>query len=392
VSKNRVIVTSVVLEGRSKVAVARDYGVSRRWVHVLVGRYLAGGWEAVEPGSRRPKTSPRTTPAEKVVAQILALRRELTGQGHDGGAATIAFHLERLHGHTPAVSTIWKILKRHGLIDAQPKKRPRSSYLRFEADLPNECWQSDFTHWRLADESGVDILTFLDDHSRYALSITCHRVVTGAIVVDAFRRNVDHYGPPAATLTDNGLVFTARFRGGRNAFEDELRLLGIIQRNGKPNHPQTQGKVERFQQTLKKWLRSQPAVENLEQLQTQLDIFGDYYNKVRPHRSLNRRTPAQTYDARTKAGPEATVGGHWRIRDDRVDKAGIVTLRHHSRLHHIGVGRVHKGTRVRLLIHNLHIRIIAIETGELLHDLTLDPSKDYQPQKPQNPTPKGEEM
>ncbi|HRN28486.1 MAG TPA: IS481 family transposase [Terrimesophilobacter sp.] len=384
-SKARVIVIAVVVEGRSKAEVAREYGVARSWVYTLVERYLSGGWEAIEPRSKRPASNPRQISSE-LEAEIVHLRRDLVGLGHDAGAHTIAFHLQQLHGTTPAISTIWKALKRNGLITAQPKKRPRSSYLRFEADLPNETWQSDFTHWTLASGAGVEILTFLDEHSRLALSITCHPVVTGLIVVSEFRRNVNEYGPPASTLTDNGLVFTTRVRGGKNAFENELRLLNITQKNGRPNHPQTQGKVERFQQTLKKWLRHQPPAVALADLQTQLDTFQDYYNQQRPHRSLDRRTPAQAYAARSKVGPAGTVGGHWRIREDRIDDSGVVTLRYNSRLHHIGIGRAHKGTRVKILVHDQHIRIINVATGRLLCALILDPTRDYQPQKKNTPT------
>lgn len=389
--RNRVIVTSVILEGRSKAEVARDYGVSRRWVHTLVDRYLAGGWAAIEPQSRRPKSNPRQITRE-LEEEIVLWRRSLSGGGHDAGAHTIATHLKRTHGKAPAVSTIWNVLARNGLVTPQPKKRPRSSYNRFEADLPNETWQSDFTHWRLADGTDTEILTFIDDHARKALSITAHNVVTGTIVLADFRRNVEEYGPPASTLTDNGLVFTAKYRGGKNGFENELRLLNIDQKNGRPNHPQTQGKVERFQQTLKKWLRAQPAVNTLDELQTQLDYYRHYYNTIRPHRSLQHRTPDEAYNSRPKAGPSGTVGGHWRIREDRIDNEGKVTLRYGSRLHHIGIGRAHKGTRIRLLIHDQHVRIIATETGELLRELILDPSRDYQPQKPQNALPKESEM
>jgi transposase InsO family protein len=390
VEKNRIIVISVVVEGRTKAEVARDYGVTYRWVHTLVTRYLNGGWDAIEPRSRRPLTSP-TRSSDELEAEVVQLRRELTEAGHDAGPHTIAAHLERRHDWTPAASTVWKILKRHGLIAPQPKKRPRSSYLRFEAELPNETWQSDFTHWRLASGTGVEILTFLDDHSRLALSITAHSVITGQIVLNDFRANVEKFGPPASTLTDNGLVFTTRARRGRNAFENELRLLGIDQKNGRPNHPQTQGKVERFQQTMKKWLPAQSPTGTLHELQTQLDSFRDYYNQTRPHRSLNRKTPAQAYAALGKTGPAGTIDGHWRIREDRVDKSGTITIRYDSRLHHIGVGRTHHSTRVKILIHDRHIRIITTETGQLLRELILDPTKDYQPQKTQNALPKESE-
>lgn len=384
-SKARVIVSAVILQGRSKTEVARDYGVARSWVYTLVNRYLTGGWDAVDPRSKRPASNPRQISAE-LETEIVQLRRELAGHGYDAGAHTIAFHLQQRHGTTPAASTIWKALKRNGLITPQPRKRPRSSYLRFEADLPNETWQSDFTHWQLASGTGVEILTFLDDHSRLALSVTAHPVVTGMLVVADFRRNITEYGPPASTLTDNGLVFTTRVRGGKNAFENELRLLNITQKNGRPNHPQTQGKVERFQQTLKKWLRQQSPAATVTDLQAQLDTFLSYYNQQRPHRSLNHSTPAQAYTARSKVGPAGTVGGHWRIREDRIDDSGVVTLRYDSRLHHIGIGRAHKGTRVKILIHDRHIRIIATETGQLLRDLILDPTRDYQPQTKNTPT------
>ena len=190
----------------------------------------------------------------------------------------------------------------------EPAKRPKSSYIRFAAEQPNECWQSDFTHYRLAGGTDAEILTWLDDHSRYALSVTAHQPVTGPAVLAAFRAATAAHGTPASTLTDNGLVYTTRFsggRGGRNGLETELRNLGVRQKNGKPNHPQTQGKVERFQQTLKKWLAAQdPQPASLTGLQQLLDAFTAEYNTRRPHRSLpHRATPAAVYAARPKAAP-----------------------------------------------------------------------------------------
>jgi hypothetical protein len=189
------------------------------------------------------------------------------------------------------------------------------------------------------------------------------------------------------------MVYTTRFsggRGGRNGFENELRALGITQKNGKPNHPQTQGKVERFQQTLKKWLRAQPAQpDTLPELQALLDAFAAYYNHQRPHRSLKRRTPATAYAARPKATPGDRAGDtHDRVRADRVGKTGTVTLRHNGKLHHIGIGREHARTPILLLVQDLQIRIIAARTGELLRDLILNPDRNYQPTgRPPGPTP-----
>jgi len=385
-SKNRVIVEAV-LAGQSHGAVARQYGISTVWVGKLVARWRSGGWDAVEKQSTRPKTNPKASP-EEIVARVIALRRQLTEQGLDAGPHSIAAHLQR-SGHTsPSVTTIWRILTRAELITPEPRKRPRRSYLRFEADLPNECWQSDFTHWSLADGTDTEILTFLDDHARFVISLTAHTTVTGAIVLERFRAAIDTHGIPESTLTDNGMVFTTRQRGGRNSFERELVILGITQKNGRPNHPQTQGKVERFQQTLKKWLRAQPAANTLTELQAQLAQFTAHYNHDRPHKSLDHRTPADAYTARAKATPTGH-DGHWRIRHDKVDKTGRITIRHASRLHHIGIGYEHIGTTVRVLVHDLHITVINADTGEIIRDLHLDTNRDYQPLgRPPGP-PKG---
>jgi hypothetical protein len=180
------------------------------------------------------------------------------------------------------------------------------------------------------------------------------------------------------------MVFTTRLsggKGGRNGLEHELRRLGIRQKNGKPGHPQTQGKVERFQQTMKNWLARQPPAATVTELQDQLDAFTALYNTRRPHRSLpNRATPATGYTARPKAVPgDRTADTHNRVRNDQVDANGTVTLRHGGKLYHIGIGRTHAGTRTLLLIQDLHIRIINAATGELLRDLVLDTTRSYQP-------------
>jgi transposase InsO family protein len=391
-SKARLVITAVVIEGRSQGEVARAYGVSQGWVSRLVARYRAEGQAAFEPRSRRPKSSPRAIP-DATAGLITGLRKELAGQGLDAGPQTIAWHLEHHHGIRVSAATISRYLARAGLVVAEPSKRPKSSYIRFAAELPNQCWQADFTHYPLADGTGTEVLTWLDDHSRYALSVTAWHRVTGPVVLATFRAAVKRHGPPAATLTDNEMVFTTRLsggKGGRNGFEHELRRRGITQKNGRPNHPQTQGKVERFQQTLKKWLAAQPAQPaDLAALQDLLDAFTSCYNTQRPHRSLpHRATPATTYAARPKATPSTrATDTHNRVRHDRIDDSGTVTLRHGGRLHHIGIGRTHARTHVLLLAQDLHIRVINAATGELLRDLTLDPTRNYQPTgKPRRPT------
>jgi transposase InsO family protein len=383
-SKARLVITAVITEKRPVSEVARDYGVARSWVYALLARYRAEGEAAFEPRSRRPGNSPKAI-SDATVELITRLRKELTGQGLDAGPHTICWHLRHHHQITVAPATVSRPLTRAGLVTPEPKKRPKSSYIRFAAEQPNELWQSDFTHYPLAGGTGTEILTWLDDHSRYALSVTAWHRVTGPVVLATFRAACTRHGVPAATLTDNGMVFTTRFsggKGGRNGLEHELRRLGVTQKNGKANHPQTQGKAERFQQTLKNWLAAQhPQPEALAQLQALLDTFTHTYNHQRPHRSLaHRSTPAVAYAARPKATPGSRDSDtHDRVRTDVIDTNGVVTLRHAGRLYHIGVGRTHARTHVIMLVQDLHIRIIDATTGELLRQLTLDPARNYQP-------------
>ena len=209
---------------------------------------------------------------------IVELRERLASNGLDNGPHTIAWHLQHHYGLRVAPASIHRHLRAAGLIAPQPQKRPKSSYIRFAAEQPNERWQADFTHWWLADDTHVEILNWLDDHARYALSVTAHRRVTGPIVLSTFRKACAAHGIPASTLTDNGTVFTTRFaggKGGRNHLETDLRRLGVTQINSTPNHPTTCGKVERFHQTLKKWLTDQPRAASIAELQTQLDTFAD---------------------------------------------------------------------------------------------------------------------
>jgi transposase InsO family protein len=394
-SKARLVITAVTVEKRPVAEVVATYGVSRSWLYELLARYRDEGEAALEPRSRAPKTSPGATPPA-TVDLVLRLRKELLEAGHDAGADTIRWHLAHDHAVTLSRATIHRVLTRHGAVTPQPKKKPKSAYIRFQAAMPNECWQSDFTHYPLTDTgafpTGVEIITWLDDCTRYALHASAHQAITTPIVTATFRQTAGQHGIPASTLTDNGMVYTVRLagtgrQGGRNGFEQQLRDWHVTQKNSRPNHPTTCGKVERFQQTMKKWLRAQPTQPaTLTQLQALLDRFRAEYNQHRPHRSLpHRATPAAHYDTMPKAvpGPSTHPDSHDRIRHDRVDKSGTVTLRIHGQLRHIGVGRTHTGTHVIMLIQDLDVRIVNAITGELLRELTIDTSKDYQPRTPE---------
>ena len=245
--------------------------------------------------------------------------------------------------------------------------------------MPNERWQADITHWKLASGAEVEILNALDDHSRFLVGSDALVVFKAADVVGSFHKAAAAHGLPATLLTDNGAVFTAAPRGGRCAIELECDRLGIKDINSSPYHPQTCGKVERFHQTLKRWLAKQDPACTIPELQAKLDAFRAYYNEVRPHRAIGRRPPAEAYAGRPKASPNGPViPAPFRVRRDKIDGGGAVTLRHNSRLHHIKVGRRYAGTRVLMLVAGLDVRIVS-EDGELLRELTLDPTRSYQP-------------
>jgi transposase InsO family protein len=384
-SKARVVVLEVVSGHLTVIQAARVYGLSRQHLYRLLDRYRQGGLEAVDPRSRRPASNPRAVPDEVIVA-VVTLRQQLVGDGLDAGPVTLQWHLAERGLPVPSTSTIRRILHHHGLITPQPRKRPKSSSRRFAADQPNECWQSDFTHWTLADGSGVEILNWLDDHSRFLLAATAYRHVGGPDVVASFTTTAAHYGLPASTLTDNGSVYTSRFTHGHNDFERLLASLSITQKNGHPGHPQTQGKIERFHQTLKRWLTPRPRPATITAMQTLLNDFTVIYNTERTHRALPPgTTPAQAYHARPKASPPHTATGHFRIRHDTVDQFGKLTLRHGSRLHHLGVGRTHAHTPVLILVTTNTVTVISKTGHHVLSNHQIDPDRNYW--RNQNKTP-----
>ncbi len=330
----RYVVDAVLIEGRSAREVAQAHGISRSWIYELLQRFRAGGYEALHA---------------------------------------------QTHKDTPSRSTIWRILSREGLIERQPQKRPRCSLTRFEAQLPNEMWQADITAWQLACGEVAEILNLIDDHSRLFLSSTAYERVKAADVVSSFHKAAELHGLPESVLSDNAAVFVGSYRKGKVLFESELEHLGVEFKNSRPYHPQTCGKVERLHQTLKRYLERQAPARALSELQGQLDAFVHYYNDIRPHRALEGRTPLQAYSARLRARPAgAPPSTHFRVRQDKVDQTGRVTLRYQSRLYHIGLGRAHKGRAVKLLVADRSIRVIDLN-GELIRELTLDPSRDYQP-------------
>ena len=221
-SMARLVITAVTLEGRSKSAVAAEYGLSRRWVQKLLQRYAADGEAAFEPRSRRPHSSPNKLPVT-LEDEIVELRKFLAEEGLDAGPSTIAYHLAERHGEAPSFSTIWRVLSRRGFVVPEPHKRPRSSIVRFEAEMPNERWQADITHVRIARSYEVEVLNQLDDHSRLLVGSDAKGIFKASDIVACFEKATVAYGTPVSYLTDNAAVFTGAYRGlGWVALEREL--------------------------------------------------------------------------------------------------------------------------------------------------------------------------
>src|SRR5664280_101689 len=373
----QMVVDAVLLEGRSVRDVARSFGVSKTFVAKMVKRFKEGGTEALEPRSRAHLSDPNKTSLD-LEDRIVSLRKELLDFGVDADAATIETHLSRVMDTSPSISTIHRVLVRRGFVTPQPKKRPKSSYIRFEADQPNEMWQSDFTEYELATGRTVQILNFIDDHSRLMLASRALPVVKGADVIATFVEACEHYGTPAA-VTDNGAVYNAISRKGRTAFESLLDGLGVTYKHSRPYHPQTQGKIERWHKTLKQWLDKHPA-RTLPQLQRNLDEFLEYYNNVRPHRSRGRVTPSFAYAQREKARPGngRQHARHYRVRHDVVDAGGKVSMRYLSKSLHINVGYRFRGQSVIMHVIDNEVRVLT-EDYKLIGEVTLDPRQSYQP-------------
>jgi transposase InsO family protein len=364
---------AVASEDLNVAAFCRESGVSRETFYFWRRRYLAEGLAGLEPRSRAPKTSPQRISAD-VEDAIVVLRKELLDLGVDAGPGTIQWHLGRRRiKPVPSEATIWRTLARRGFIAPEPRKRPKSSFRRFEATAPNELWQADCIDWTIA-TGLVRILSFLDDHSRVALRSKALPEATTDATWATFCEATETWGIPLGQLTDNGLNFSGRLRGFEVRFEIELRNIGVVPKTSRPYHPQTCGKVERFQQTLKKWLRRQPLANDLEELQAQLDRFVDYYNHERPHRGIGRQTPAQRWAA---TPPAVNLGlalpGPANRMDVLIDSRGVARAGRYE----IALGSEYRGRTARVHHDDTHAAVFI--DHKLVRALTLDPTRSYQP-------------
>lgn len=342
----------------------RDHGVSTWFFWDLRRRYAREGEVVLEPKSRAPHRPAGRTPVE-VEEAIVRCRKELADGGWDCGPASIAFELRDLPG-VPHESTIWRILTARGLIQPDPSKAPKHTGRSYRAERANECWALDDWTWTLADGSDVQILDVLDDHSRYAVACTAMPSCTGAASFDALAHAASHLGWPQRVWSDNARAFT-------NTVANALAPLGVTASHTRPYSPRSNGKVERFHQTVRQWLTKQPPADTIAELQAQLDLFRLHYNTRRPHRALDRRFPADIWTAAPKSGPA-----------DR--PLTTPTSVHHSTVHAcktnagpyaISVGRAHNGRSTLTVITgtNAHVFI----DGRLIRQLTIDPQRRTQP-------------
>lgn len=356
----------------------RDHQISRDRFYTIRRRYQAEGEAGVAPRSRTPHTVGNRT-STAVEDLVVTLRKQLDNDGLDAGAETIKWHLEEAGIDAPTTSTIWRILTRRGFIVPDPKKAPNKTWHRFVADYVNEMWQIDATHTELGDGTEVDIINILDDHSR--ICTRSHAVegsTTGSDAWDALVTAIATYGIPAWLLADNGAPFTS------NLFTSNLEAIQVNTTNSRPFHPQTCGKVERFHQTLKKWLAARPKPETVAELQELLDVFVDIYNTQRPHRGIHRRTPVEVFDTTPKIGPDAFSSlDETTIHYNKVDRSGRVEI---PGPYSITIGAAHTGQTATTIRsgNTAHVFI----NNKLVRKLTINPSRRSQPlyQRPGRPT------
>ena len=362
------------LDGVNVTRLCESAEISRKTFYKWRARFEAEGLDGLDPRSRRPHHSPGRTPVE-VEDRIVELRKWLEEEHLDAGAATIRWHLQREGiGPVPSDATIWRVLGRRGFVVPEPKKRPRSSWRRFEASAPNELWQIDGTDWILVDATPVKILNVIDDHSRYAPASRAAPGETCAAAWDAFSDGVAEVGLPSGCLSDNGLAFSGRLRGFQVDFEVRLGEAGVRAITSRPYHPQTCGKVERFQQTLKKWLVHQPLVATLDALQAQLDAFRHYYNHERPHRAIGRITPWERFTASPRLAPDGQpLTGRPRRVEVTVTQVGAAELGRWT----IGLGVEFAGRPGQVFLDGKHANVFV--DGQLVRHLELDHTRRYQP-------------
>ena len=355
-------------------AFCAEQGISRQSYYVFKGRFDAGGLDALLPRSRRPSSSPSTTPGA-VVAAVIEQRRWLIEQGWDHGALSIRHRLLRQGAAAPSARTIHRILVAHDLVEPQPRKRPRSSFRSFQMSRVNECWQMDGHEVRLADGRPFKVLRIQDDCSRQVMATVAAWSENIHDIWACIERACTAHGAPAMFLTDNGAAFSQRrTRGILGEIEARLRAAGILPITASVRHPQTCGKKEREWQTLDRWLAAHPAPTSLPQAQRSLETYDWLFNNERPHQAHHGKTPAEIYAATDKAtASPAPLAGPATINHVRVRNNGVVDL---GRGNKISIGTSWAGATVTIVREDPACAIL--HDRELIDFIHIDPQRDYQ--------------
>ena len=355
-------------------AVCRELGISRQTYYTAKRRYDAQGVTGLLPRSRRPLSSPGQTPAD-VEDRVVAMRKQLTEDGWDAGAVSIGYHLARAGGPVPSRATIHRILNRRGLVEAQPQKRPRSSWKSFSFARRNDCWQFDAFVTKLAAGTAVAVFQLLDDCTRFEVANLAAPAETAQAALACFLTAVAEHGVPAMLLSDNGAAFSSARHGRRGLLEQAAADLGCHTVQSSPYHPQTCGKNERAHQTCQRWLARQPLPTSLPDLQALLDRYRHAYNHDRPHQALDGRTPAEAAAAAAVATPNLPVTQPApAVTSRKVSASGCITINNRS----LPVGRKLKGRNVTVVQHGGTATIF--DGRKLLREITLDIPTGSQPQ------------
>jgi transposase InsO family protein len=330
----------------------RKHGVSRAWFYqVRAAAIAAGPVGALEKKPPVPARMPTAT-APKMIELVLKTRADLKNTGCDYGPLSVVSTLSRRGYAPPSRATVARIFNRAGVVVPAPRKKPRSAYKRFVYPQPNACWQIDSTEWVLADRTKVAVFQLIDDHSRLALASFVARGETSAAAIAVVTLAIERHGVPQKLLSDNGAALNPTRRGRTGALVEFLKAKGVEPMTGKPYKPTTQGKNERFHQTLHKYLHRQPPAASIRVLQSQIDTFDQYYNTEREHQGLAPgTTPQEAWNAIPKAPeptpPEesATPGSDRRSMRRTVRKDGCATILGT----HFQMGKEHIGKTVHII-------------------------------------------
>jgi putative transposase len=308
-------------------AFCTEHGVSRAWFYKVRSEAKSVGvLKALETKRPVPLTSPGSTTRE-MTKLLLETRADLESEGKDHGPLSVIATLSRRRLVPPSRATVARIFTRAGVVVPEPRKKPRSAYQRFVYPQPNACWQIDATEWRLASGKAVAIFQLLDDHSRLALASLVATGETSEAAVAVVALGMGRHGVPEKFLSDNGAALNPTRRGRTGALVDYLTSHGVEPITGKPGKPTTQGKNERFHQTLHRYLRRQPPAASMTMLQAQVDAFDLYYNTEREHQALpGRRTPQEAWDATPKTPAPARPDPAITVPDQRLTTQRQVAL------------------------------------------------------------------